>query len=113
MRARIGRDEVRISRHNASGSDGTRTRELRRDSRKTGAVPVRLPPSRLQLSAAAELMPNRDAQFAQRQTSEVHHKQKSPTSAGDSANGARGTRTPDLLGAIQALSQLSYSPVAA
>ncbi len=26
-------------------------------------------------------------------------------------NGARGTRTPDLLGAIQALSQLSYSPV--
>ncbi len=28
-----------------------------------------------------------------------------------SANyGARGTRTPDLLGAIQALSQLSYSP---
>src|ERR1019366_9838360 len=27
------------------------------------------------------------------------------------ANGARGTRTPDLLGAIQALSQLSYSPV--
>ena len=26
------------------------------------------------------------------------------------ANGARGTRTPDLLGAIQALSQLSYSP---
>src|SRR5271166_4114045 len=27
--------------------------------------------------------------------------------------GARGTRTPDLLGAIQALSQLSYSPVRA
>jgi hypothetical protein len=26
-------------------------------------------------------------------------------------NGAKGTRTPDLLGAIQALSQLSYSPV--
>ena len=26
-------------------------------------------------------------------------------------SGARGTRTPDLLGAIQALSQLSYSPV--
>jgi hypothetical protein len=26
------------------------------------------------------------------------------------ASGARGTRTPDLLGAIQALSQLSYSP---
>ena len=25
-------------------------------------------------------------------------------------SGARGTRTPDLLGAIQALSQLSYSP---
>ena len=31
--------------------------------------------------------------------------------AGLFANGARGTRTPDLLGAIQALSQLSYSPV--
>ncbi len=30
-----------------------------------------------------------------------------PGTAGD---GARGTRTPDLLGAIQALSQLSYSP---
>ena len=29
---------------------------------------------------------------------------------GFSENGARGTRTPDLLGAIQALSQLSYSP---
>jgi hypothetical protein len=29
------------------------------------------------------------------------------------ANGARGTRTPDLLGAIQALSQLSYSPAQA
>ena len=28
-------------------------------------------------------------------------------------DGARGTRTPDLLGAIQALSQLSYSPVRA
>jgi hypothetical protein len=27
-----------------------------------------------------------------------------------SESGARGTRTPDLLGAIQALSQLSYSP---
>ena len=30
--------------------------------------------------------------------------------AGREADGARGTRTPDLLGAIQALSQLSYSP---
>jgi hypothetical protein len=30
--------------------------------------------------------------------------------AGIFRNGARGTRTPDLLGAIQALSQLSYSP---
>jgi hypothetical protein len=28
-------------------------------------------------------------------------------------DGARGTRTPDLLGAIQALSQLSYSPAGA
>ena len=30
-----------------------------------------------------------------------------------SCDGARGTRTPDLLGAIQALSQLSYSPAEA
>ncbi len=30
--------------------------------------------------------------------------------AGVLTSGARGTRTPDLLGAIQALSQLSYSP---
>src|SRR6266576_3376816 len=30
-----------------------------------------------------------------------------------SHHGARGTRTPDLLGAIQALSQLSYSPAGA
>ena len=29
---------------------------------------------------------------------------------GNGGDGARGTRTPDLLGAIQALSQLSYSP---
>ena len=39
--------------------------------------------------------------------------EKSPDSAslrGIRADGARGTRTPDLLGAIQALSQLSYSP---
>ncbi len=34
----------------------------------------------------------------------------SPAIAGLLADGARGTRTPDLLGAIQALSQLSYSP---
>lgn len=33
-----------------------------------------------------------------------------PVGAGCSGDGARGTRTPDLLGAIQALSQLSYSP---
>ena len=30
--------------------------------------------------------------------------------ADDPGDGARETRTPDLLGAIQALSQLSYSP---
>jgi hypothetical protein len=30
--------------------------------------------------------------------------------SGTAGDGARGTRTPDLLGAIQALSQLSYSP---
>jgi hypothetical protein len=33
-----------------------------------------------------------------------------PFKQGDPESGARGTRTPDLLGAIQALSQLSYSP---
>jgi hypothetical protein len=37
-------------------------------------------------------------------------KRESPAVAGHSWSGARGTRTPDLLGAIQALSQLSYSP---
>jgi hypothetical protein len=35
---------------------------------------------------------------------------KGPVLSGYSGYGARGTRTPDLLGAIQALSQLSYSP---
>ena len=38
---------------------------------------------------------------------------ESPAVAGLSRSGARGTRTPDLLGAIQALSQLSYSPARA
>jgi hypothetical protein len=38
------------------------------------------------------------------------HAAKSGQYAGIFRNGARGTRTPDLLGAIQALSQLSYSP---
>ena len=39
------------------------------------------------------------------------HKARAPLSSrGSRADGARGTRTPDLLGAIQALSQLSYSP---
>ena len=36
---------------------------------------------------------------------------RKPRKAEPSFSGARGTRTPDLLGAIQALSQLSYSPV--
>jgi hypothetical protein len=35
---------------------------------------------------------------------------ESPAGAGLPRGGARGTRTPGLLGAIQALSQLSYSP---
>ena len=35
---------------------------------------------------------------------------EAPALAGASCDGATGTRTPDLLGAIQALSQLSYSP---
>jgi hypothetical protein len=37
---------------------------------------------------------------------------KPPRMQGLRNDGARGTRTPDLLGAIQALSQLSYSPSA-
>jgi hypothetical protein len=41
---------------------------------------------------------------------EVAGEPESPAIAGLSGSGARGTRTPDLLGAIQALSQLSYSP---
>ena len=41
------------------------------------------------------------------------HPQEDPAVAGLPTHwGARGTRTPDLLGAIQALSQLSYSPKA-
>ena len=51
------------------------------------------------------------------EASRANHKhgleRQSPHSAPQSrtrADGARGTRTPDLLGAIQALSQLSYSP---
>jgi integrase len=35
---------------------------------------------------------------------------ENPPRRGGFPDGARGTRTPDLLGAIQALSQLSYSP---
>jgi hypothetical protein len=35
---------------------------------------------------------------------------EAPRVQGFLEDGARGTRTPDLLGAIQALSQLSYSP---
>jgi hypothetical protein len=37
-------------------------------------------------------------------------KTQNPRNGGGSGDGATGTRTPDLLGAIQALSQLSYSP---
>ena len=37
--------------------------------------------------------------------------QQKPRKCEAFGSGARGTRTPDLLGAIQALSQLSYSPV--
>jgi hypothetical protein len=38
-------------------------------------------------------------------------RQQKPRTCEAFGSGARGTRTPDLLGAIQALSQLSYSPV--
>jgi hypothetical protein len=38
------------------------------------------------------------------------HNAGSPARRGFRGDGARGTRTPDLLGAIQALSHLSYSP---
>ena len=43
-------------------------------------------------------------------SSKVRDNEKNPRLSGSSSSGARGTRTPDLLGAIQALSQLSYSP---
>ena len=43
-------------------------------------------------------------------SAEVPGEGESPVITGLSVYGARGTRTPDLLGAIQALSQLSYSP---
>ena len=36
----------------------------------------------------------------------------SPTELGHSGDGGEGNRTPDLLNAIQALSQLSYAPAA-
>ena len=39
-----------------------------------------------------------------------HHTSELIRVPGLISDGARGTRTPDLLGAIQALSQLSYSP---
>jgi hypothetical protein len=41
---------------------------------------------------------------------ETAGERENPAGAGLCTDGARGTRTPDLLGAIQALSQLSYSP---
>jgi hypothetical protein len=43
-------------------------------------------------------------------SNEVVGEPENPAIAGLPGSGARGTRTPDLLGAIQALSQLSYSP---
>jgi Tol biopolymer transport system component len=43
-------------------------------------------------------------------TQEFPELDRSGTRAGTSRNGASRTRTGDLLGAIQALSQLSYSP---
>jgi hypothetical protein len=43
-------------------------------------------------------------------TAEAASNLQCPWIAGQTGDGARGTRTPDLLGAIQALSQLSYSP---
>jgi hypothetical protein len=43
-------------------------------------------------------------------SAEVAEHPNLPVVSGDFGYGARGTRTPDLLGAIQALSQLSYSP---
>src|SRR2546425_1194817 len=39
------------------------------------------------------------------------HQVPQPAGKGTVNSGAEGARTPDLLGAIQALSQLSYSPV--
>jgi hypothetical protein len=43
-------------------------------------------------------------------TRDLPAKGENPSVCWGSRSGARGTRTPDLLGAIQALSQLSYSP---
>jgi hypothetical protein len=41
---------------------------------------------------------------------ESRPQRRDPRNCEGPTDGARGTRTPDLLGAIQALSQLSYSP---
>jgi hypothetical protein len=57
------------------------------------------------------LMPNSDAQFRASIFIEDRRDVGSVEFAATFFDGARGTRTPDLLGAIQALSQLSYSPV--
>jgi diguanylate cyclase (GGDEF)-like protein len=48
-----------------------------------------------------------------RAAKEITTSKKPAPRAGFCGDGARGTRTPDLLGAIQALSQLSYSPAKA
>jgi hypothetical protein len=50
------------------------------------------------------------AEWSQRDSDELYNVAGHGADAITAGDGARGTRTPDLLGAIQALSQLSYSP---
>ncbi len=75
----------------------------------------------LRLAGAATKWPQRCPQRAQLGTgatrafdngaAEAGRRSQNGSSCGSFFDGARGTRTPDLLGAIQALSQLSYSPL--
>src|SRR5579875_1156504 len=70
-----------------------------------------MPPDRASTASTSNTKPSPGPTTARTRAS-VH---SNPEARGrgfeqDAGSGARGTRTPDLLGAIQALSQLSYSP---
>ena len=74
------------------------------------------PPEPVESAFADELMRPGTSAWTQRRYPRIPadpRNARSPARAGFCCDGARGTRTPDLLGAIQALSQLSYSPVRA